>query len=250
MKVVVIGGSGIAGRATVSALAAAGHEPLAISRSTGVDLVSGRGLREALAGAGAVVDVTNTDVTKRKPAERFFETTTGNLVQVAGEVGVPHLVCLSIVGVDRVPYGYYQGKLRQEQVLTESEVPTSVLRATQFHEFAGQFLDRASGRFVIVPKWAVEPIAVREVAAALASIAAGEPAGRIEIAGPSIENMADLVRRVAQARADGRRIIELRVPGAAGKALASGGNTNTAAELRGVETFTDWLAARVDAGGL
>lgn len=244
MLVAVIGGTGTAGRATVASLERTGEEVRVISRSSGVDLVTGRGLRDALDGVSAVIDTTNVDASKRKPAERFFETTARNLTAAAKEAGIGHVVALSIVGADRVPYGYYQGKVRQEQVLEAAEVPTTILRATQFHEFAGQYLDRAKGRFVIVPKWRIQPVAVREVGDELAALALGKPAGTIEIAGPEVEEMGDLVRRVAQARGDKRRVVELRLPGAAGRAMASGGNTTDSPDIRGVEDFSTWFDAQ------
>ncbi len=134
-----------------------------------------------------------------------------------------HIVALSIVGIDRVPYGYDQGKLRQEQVLQDSAVPVSILRAAQFHEFAGQYLTKMPGPVVIVPRWRTQPVAAREVGAALARIAAGDQVAMSELAGPREETTADMIRQVVRARGDRRLVVSVRVPGAAGKALAGGG---------------------------
>ena len=125
-------------------------------------------------------------------------------MRTAAIAGVRHIVALSIVGIDRVPYGYYEGKLRQEQVLQDSAVPVSILRAAQFHEFAGQYLAKVPGPVVIVPRWRAQPVAAREVGAALAQIAVGDPVAMSELAGPREEIMADMIRPVVRARGDRR----------------------------------------------
>src|ERR1035441_5817203 len=121
-------------------------------------------------------------------------------MRTAAVAGVRHIVALSIIGIDRVPYGYYQGKLRQEKVLQESPVPVSILRAAQFHEFPGQYLAKLPGPVVIVPRWRAQPVAAREVGAALARIAAGDPVAMSELAGPREEIMADMIRQAARPR--------------------------------------------------
>src|SRR5208282_3878113 len=141
----------------------------------------------------------------------------------------------------RVPYGYYQGKLRQEQVLQDSPVPVSILRAAQFHEFAGQYLAKVPGPVVIVPRWRAQPVAAGEGGAALAQIAVGDPVAMSELAGPREEIMADMIRQVVRARGDRRLVVSVRVPGAAGKALAAGGGLSGRPGLRGTQTFTDWV---------
>jgi uncharacterized protein YbjT (DUF2867 family) len=153
MKIAVAGGTGVAGRWTVEALRAAGHEAIVISRSAGADLVTGAGLDAALAGVDAVIDATNVASSGKRASSEFFEATARTLMRTAAAACVRHIVALSIIGIDRVPYGYYQGKLRQEQVLQESPVPVSILRAAQFHEFAGQYLAKMPGPVVIVPRW-------------------------------------------------------------------------------------------------
>lgn len=241
MRVAVAGGTGVAGRATVEELEAAGHETVVIARSTGVDLFTGTGLAEALEGVQAVVDTTNVDTVRRGKAESFFETESRHLVHAAREAGVGHIVALSIVGIDRVPFGYYQGKLRQEAVLAESEVPVSILRTTQFHEFAAQYLARMKGPVVAVPRWRSRPVSAREVGGTLASLAVSAPRDQLELAGPEEEHMAELVRRVAEMRGLHRRIVEFTMPGAAGRALAAGGALPNGRSLRGTQTFDQWL---------
>lgn len=244
MRVAVLGGTGVAGRATVEALRANGHEPVALSRGSGVDLRSGAGLTEGLAGAEAVVDTTNVAATKAEASRAFFEQTAGNLVRAAAETGIGHVVALSIIGIDRVPYGYYQGKVRQEEVLATSSVPVTVLRTTQFHEFAAQYLDRFRGPLVLVPRWRVQPVAVREVGRALAQAATRPPSGRLELAGPRQERMGDMVRRVTKVRGDRRIVLEVPLPGGTGRAMAAGGTLPQGEVMLGEETFEEWLAHR------
>ena len=255
MKIAVAGGTGVAGRATVAALRAAGHEPVVLARSTGADLVSGAGLAEGLTGMDAVIDTTNITTMSARAAIGFFEATARHLTRAAGQAGVGHVVVLSIIGIDRVPYSYYRGKLRQEEVLGDSPVPVSILRTAQFHEFPGQYLARSTGRFVVVPKMRTQPVAVREAGAALARIAAGPPVPRSELAGPREEALADMVRQVVRARGERRRVIEVRVPGAAGRAMAAGGGLPEGTlpygtELRGTQTFADWLREQQASGTL
>lgn len=242
MKVAVAGGTGVAGRYAVETLREQGHEAVVMARSEGVDLLTGEGLAAALAGTDAVIDTTNVATSRTGPATRFFEAVARNLTSAAAQAGAGHVVVLSIIGIDRVPYGYYKAKVRQEEVLRKSAVPVSVLRASQFHEFAGQYLARMKGRVVLVPKWRVQPVAAREVGAELARLATGEPVPLTELAGPGEENMADLIRQVVRARGDRRRVLEVRVPGATGKSMAAGGNLPDRPGLRGTQTFASWLA--------
>jgi uncharacterized protein YbjT (DUF2867 family) len=244
MKVAVAGGTGVAGRHTVAALRTAGHHPIVIARSTGANLLTGEGLAEALTGVDAIIDATNVKSTTRRGSTTFFETTAQTLIAAAEAAGVHHIVALSIIGIDRVPYGYYQGKLRQEQVLQEARIPVSILRAAQFHEFAGQYLQTMRGPVVLVPRWRAQPVAAKEVGAALATIAVGDPTTMTELAGPQEEIMATMVRQIIKAKGARRGVIEVRVPGKAGQAMANGGGlpTSTSEGLRGTQTFQDWLA--------
>jgi uncharacterized protein YbjT (DUF2867 family) len=250
MKIAVAGGTGVAGRWTVEALRAGGHEASVIARSTGIDLVTGDGLEAALAGVDAVIDATNIASQGKRASSEFFEATARTLMATAAAAGVRHLVVLSIIGIDRVPFGYYQGKLHQEQVLAESPVPLSILRAAQFHEFPGQYLATMPGPVVIVPRWRAQPVAAREVGAALAGIAAGEPVAMSELAGPREEIMADLVRQVVRARGSRRTVVSVRLPGGAGKAMAAGGGLPDKPGLRGTQTFADWVAEQRALGTL
>lgn len=241
MIIAVAGGTGWIGRHVVEAVRAVGDTPIVLARSTGVDLVTGAGLDQALAGASAVIDVSNVTTTRKRKSVAFFEAATSHLLAAEAKAGVAHHVALSIVGCDRVGLGYYFGKRRQEESALAGPVPATVLRATQFHEFAAQMLDRG-GPFALVPKMLCQPIAAEEVAAALVDFAGGAPAGLApDLAGPQPEEMPDMVRRLVRARGDRRRVLAVGIPGAAGKAVAQGGLLPRTDGLRGRQTFAQWL---------
>lgn len=242
MKVAVAGGTGLTGRHVIEALCAAGHEPVALARSTGVDLVTGAGLDAALAGVDVTIDVSNVTTMKRAEAVGFFDRAGRHLLGAAARAGVRHHVALSIVGIDRVRTGYYQGKLRQEEIVREGAVPWTVLRATQFHEFAEQILERVPGPVALVPRLTVQPIAVREVAQALVALAAGEPQKDApDLAGPRVESLADMARRLVRSGTVRRRpVVPLWLPGP----MAHGGLLPTGTGPRGTQTFEQWLARR------
>lgn len=235
-RVAVAGGSGVVGRHVVAALSAAGHEPVPLSRSTGVDVVTGRGLAAALEGADAVVDVTSIATLRKGASVRFFEAATRALL----DAEVPHVVALSIVGADRVRSGYYAGKLRQEEVLLGSGRPVTLLRSTQFHEFAGQLLERSRiGPLRPVPRMRVQPVAAAAVAAALAELAVGPAQGRVaDLAGPDVHELVHLARRVATRG----RVVPLPVPGSMRTGLLGGPGARVAGP-----TFDAWLAEQAPA---
>ncbi|GAA3931763.1 SDR family oxidoreductase [Microbacterium soli] len=246
MRIAVAGGTGTVGRPTVEAVRAAGHEAVVLSRSEGVDLVTGEGLEESLAGVDAVIDTTSISTLKADAAVSFFTTATGNLISAGAKAGVIHLVLLSIVGIDRNPHDYYAGKVAQERVVEASPVPWTILRTTQFHEFAEQMQARASiGPLRFAPNARVQPVAAAEVAARLAALAAGPAAGRVrDLAGPREESLADMVRQVA--RADGRRgwIPALNVPTRQMAGMRAGTALPGPDADHGVQTFREWLASR------
>jgi uncharacterized protein YbjT (DUF2867 family) len=243
MRVAVAGGTGLTGRHVVAGLTAAGHDPVVLARSEGVDLVAGTGLDEALASVSTVIDVSDLKTTRRRASAAFFTAASQNLLAAGQRAGVRHHVALSIVGIDRVDFGYYEGKRRQEELVLAGPVPGSVLRATQFHEFAGQFLDRTPGPVAVVPMMRIQPIAVREVAAALIALAAGQPAGLApELAGPRQESLPDLARQLVRARGKHRLVVSIRLPGAAGRAWADGALLPARPGPRGMQAFAQWLA--------
>jgi uncharacterized protein YbjT (DUF2867 family) len=247
VRIAVAGGTGWTGRLVVGALRAGGDEPVVLARSAGADLTTGAGLAGKLDGLAAVIDVTNIATTRARAAVRFFEAVTANLLAAEQEAGVPHHVALSIVGVDRVDLGYYAAKRRQETlVLREPGQPGApggtVLRATQFHEFAAQALARR-GPVVIAPKMLCQPVALAEVAAQLVRLARGEPAGLVPaMAGPGEQlEMPDMIRRLARVRGERRPVAAVRVPGTGGRQLAVGALLPTGPGPRGTITFAEWL---------
>lgn len=243
LTIAVAGGTGTVGRHTVEALRAADHRAIVLSRSSGVDLVTGRGLDAALTGVDAVVDTANVSTLSARKATRFFETATGNLVAAAARAGVGHVVLLSIVGIDRIPHDYYAGKLAQEAVVAASAVPWSILRATQFHEFSAQLFQRAHvGPFHLAPRARVQPIAAREVGAQLAHLAAGTARGRTDdLAGPREERLDDMVKAYARRIGHRGRVPSVSLPGAQMKGMRAGlALPGPGAEL-GTETFAEWL---------
>ncbi len=243
MRIAVAGGTGVVGRHVVREAEARGHEVVVLTRSAGSDLTRGAGLADSLAGAAAVVDVVSTRAQARAAAEAFFGSITTNLLAAEATAGVGHHVVLSIVGIDLVPSGYYSGKLLQERLTAAGTMPWSILRATQFHEFAEQALGFATvGPYSLVPRMTTQPIAACEVAAALVDLVERGPQGRVpDLAGPEKRELVELSRAVNRQRRLGRRVVGVRVPGAWGRGMRSGALTPTGDGPRGPLTFEEWL---------
>ncbi|MFC7546886.1 SDR family oxidoreductase [Plantactinospora sp. GCM10030261] len=243
MRMAVAGGTGVVGRLVVERARAAGHEVVVISRSHGVDLTTGAGLDEALTEVSAVIDVSNIATLNRSVAIRFFEATTRTLLDAEQRCGVGHHVVLSIVGVDRVGLGYYQAKRRQEDLVLTGPVPATVLRATQFFEFAIQSLTRFPGPVAVVPRMRTQPVAAVEVATELVRLAEEPAVGRAaDLAGPEVMMMSSAARRVATVRGPHKVVLTGPWPSAAGRSMASGGLLPTGPGPRGTLRFDEWLA--------
>jgi len=247
MKIAVAGGTGTVGAPVVDVLRERGHDPVVLTRSTGVDLVTGSGLAGALDGVDVVIDVVSTLTQKAQTAIDFFEATTRNLLSAEAAAGVRHHVLLGIVGSQKSSYGYYLGKMAQERLMRAGEVPWTEVRATQFHEFSRQIYGIARiGPIVLAPNGRVQPIAAREVAERLVELAEGAPSGLVaELAGPREESLSHMVR--AAARATGKRapVIGIPAPGPGGKAMRDGTllpdpALRPPAQL-GTQTFDEWL---------
>ena len=245
MRIAVAGGTGVVGRHVVDVATERGHEVVLLTRSVGVDLTTGAGLEERLAGVDAVVDVTSVPAQDRAASEAFFGGVTRTLVAAEQACGVGHHVALSIVGIDEVPSGYYAGKRLQETLLAEGDQPWSVLRATQFHEFAEQVLHFVRvGPVSVVPRMTSQPVAAREVGEALVDLVEAGPSGRVpDLAGPEVLAMHRLARRVSRARGLGRRVVAVPVPGAAGRGMRDGSLTLRGGGVTGTTTFDQWLRA-------
>jgi len=210
MKITVVGASGLIGTKVVGLLEGEGHEVVAASRSSGVDVLTGHGLADALAGANVLVDLLNSPSFDDDPVMEFFTTSTTNLVATGKSAGVTHYVALSIVGVDGLPHsGYLRAKMVQENVITESGLPYTILRATQFAEFTDAITDSMTvGDEVRVPDALIQPIAADQVAAEVARAAAAEPLNRIvNIGGPDKISFERMARDVLARRGDDKAVI-------------------------------------------
>src|SRR6187455_2485469 len=187
MKIVVIGGTGLIGSKTVAILRQGGHEVVAASPNTGVNTITGAGLKAALAGAQVVIDLANSPSFEDKAVLEFFETSGRNLLAAEVEAGVGHHVALSIVGTDRSPdNGYFRAKVAQEKLIVTSGIPYTIIRSTQFLEFlSGIAASGTDGNVVRISPGLFQPIAADDVAAVVAEVAVAAPRnGIVEIAGP------------------------------------------------------------------
>lgn len=210
MKIVVFGGDGLIGRGLVEILRSRGHTAVSASPRSGVNAVTGQGLADVVQGADAVVDVTNSPSWKDDDVMHFFTTSTRNQLAAERDAGVRHHVALSVVGSERMPdSGYFRAKVAQEELIRQGGVPFSILRATQFFEFLGPIADAGfDGTSVRVPPILMQPIAARDVSAALADVVCGEPLnGMAEVRGPEDLRLDVLAQRVLQARADQRPVV-------------------------------------------
>jgi uncharacterized protein YbjT (DUF2867 family) len=214
-----------------------------------VDLVTGRGLYQALEGMETVIDVAGVQTLARKAAVDFFTATTNALLRTEKATGVRHHVALSIVGADKVAAGYYAGKLAQEELVSSGDIPWTVLRATQFHEFAVQVLERSSvGPLALVPRMATKPVAAREVAEALVDTAEAGPQGRAtDLGGPRVEQLVDMVRAYAKQSRQKKLILPFTAPGPVWKAMRGGALIPQAGAAVGRQTFDEWLQAEASA---
>jgi uncharacterized protein YbjT (DUF2867 family) len=210
VKIAVAGGTGLVGRQTVEAVRRVGHDPLVLARSAGVDLTTGAGLPAVLDGVDAVIDVTNTPSVNTDQMRAFFAAVTGHLLAAEHHGGVRHHVVLSIVGLDRLPdHGHYAGKREQERLSLSGPVPASVVRATQFFDFAAQMVNwTLRGQSAALAPLLLQPVAVTDVADVLVEVALGEPVNGIcELAGPETQDLVDMARRTLAARGESLRLI-------------------------------------------
>jgi uncharacterized protein YbjT (DUF2867 family) len=215
-KIAVAGATGRVGRHVVDVLEAGGNDVVAMSRSGGVDVVTGEGLAEALAGVECVVDVATGDSPDQQAATEFFTTAARNLQEAGERAGVQRIVVVSIIGCDRFTAGYNAAKVAHEQAMLSGPIPVRVLRAAQFHEFVAQLVEWGrQGEVSNVQKMRTQLVAARNVAEALAELAtdpesapapgsSGAPI--LEIAGPREENLVDMARLLATRRGDPVRI--------------------------------------------
>ena len=210
MKIVVIGGTGLIGSKTVTILRQDGHEVLAASPRSGINTITGEGLKEALAGAQVVIDLTNSPSFEDRAVLEFFETSGRNLLAAEAAAGVRHHVALSIVGIERTPdNGYFRAKVAQEKLIEASGIPYTIIRATQFLEFlSGIAASGADGNIVRLSPGLFQPIAADDVALIVAEVALAAPrSGIVEIAGPERAPFNEIIARYLKAVGDPREVV-------------------------------------------
>jgi uncharacterized protein YbjT (DUF2867 family) len=209
MKIVVIGGTGLIGSKSVAILRQGGHEVVAASPNSGVNTITGEGVKEAVAGAQVVIDLANSPSFDDKAVLEFFETSGRNLLAAEAAAGVRHHVALSIVGIDRSDNGYFRAKVAQEKLIGASGIPYTIIRSTQFLEFLGGIADSSTdGNMVRLPPVLFQPIAADDVAASVADVAPAAPRnGIVEIAGPERAPFNEIVARYLKAVGDPREVV-------------------------------------------
>ena len=246
MRIAVAGGSGTLGRHIVRELADRGHEVRALSRGSQefpVDLISGDGLAMALDGCAVVVDASNAGSPKR--AALVLGQGSRQLLTAGQAAGVGHHVCVSIVGCERFAMGYYRVKTEQEHIVESGPLPWTIVKATQFHELAAAAL-AAAGRWRVlpVPRMRLQTVAAAEVARAIADVAEGQPLqNRLLVAGPEMATARELARTWKSVTRRAALMVPVPVPGKLGRELRAGGLTTDHPDVRGTQTFADWLAA-------
>jgi uncharacterized protein YbjT (DUF2867 family) len=245
MRIAVAGATGHIGALTAAALERHGHAVVRISRSLGVDLLTGDGLDRALAGVEAVVDATNAAATDPDEVVAYFGTTTRNLLAAEQRAGVRHHVLLSIVGLHRVEgNAHYAGKRQQERLVEAGPVPWTIVPATQFHDFAAMVTSwtEQDGVATIAPLL-VQPVAPADIAEVLAEVVTGDPQGRYpDVAGPETQDLVDMARRTNEVRGRQVRLVPT-WSGLFGTSMA--GNVLLPGEAARIAptTFEEWLAA-------
>lgn len=243
MKIAVIGGTGRVGSQVVDLLNSHGHEAVPHSPSTGLDVLTGKGMAEALEGVDVVVNLTNSPTFDEASFE-FFQKSMDNMIKAADEAGVGHALILSIVGVDLVPeLDYYRAKTLQEDLLKAGPVPYTIVRSTQFFEFMEATMSWTSDDTTVrLPATPMQPIAAAEIAQAVAKAAAGAPLqGTRDVAGPEVFTLDEIGRITLEARGDSRKVVVDDTAGlfaaVKGDALVPKGEAEIAKT-----TYREWLA--------
>ncbi len=251
-KIAVTGATGRVGSPLVEILEQRGHDVVPIARSKGIDVISGEGLDQALAGVDTIIDTATWPTPDHEEATEFFTTSARNLQRAGAEVGTRGIVVVSIIGIDKFQGGYNAAKLAQEQALLEGPLPVRIVRAAQFHEFFDQFVGWMTHDGVAyLPEMRTQPVAAHVVAETLADAAEAPEIenGRItEVAGPQAERLADVAAALFASRGDSLEIREGRQPGDPdARAYAEGAVLpNAGAKLDG-PSFEEWLTANAAA---
>jgi uncharacterized protein YbjT (DUF2867 family) len=210
MKIVVIGGTGLIGSKTIPILRQHGHDAVAASPRSGVNTITGEGLKEALAGTEVVIDLANSPSFEDKAVLEFFETSGRNLLAAEKAAGIRHHVALSIVGTDRTAdNGYFRAKVAQEKLIEKAGIPYTIIRATQFMEFIPAIAaSSVAGNVIRLSPGLFQPIASDDVAANVAEVALAPPKnGIVEIAGPDRAPFNEIIARYLKAVGDSREVV-------------------------------------------
>jgi len=250
-KIAIAGATGRLGRQLVDVVDECGHEVVPISRTYGVDVVTGEGLAAALTGVDTVIDAAAYPSNEQEPATEFFVASARNLQQMGAAAGVNQLVVVSIIGIDNFTAGFLAAKKVHEQEVVKGPLPVRILRAAQFHEFVPLFLDWGrQGDVIYVPEMRTQLVAARTVAEGLAELvngAAPAPSGGSipEIAGPRAENLVEVAKLVVARRGDSVRVAAVNDPDDPEQALyASGGLLPGPDAVLAGPTFEEWLDSR------
>lgn len=247
-KIAVAGATGRVGQHVADVLESEGHDVVPMSRSRGVDVITGEGLAEALSGVEAIVDCATGPSPEQEPATEFFVTAARNLHEAGKRAGVQQVVVVSIIGVDRFSGGYGAAKVAHERAHESGPIPAQILRAAQFHEFVGQLVDWGrQGDVSYVPKMRTQLVAARTVAEALADLAVGTgspAAGPIaEIAGPREESMVDAAKMLISHRGDSVTIKAVSDPGDVDHLNETGGLLPSPHATLAGPAFEEWLVS-------
>ncbi len=248
MKIVVIGGTGLIGSKVVTKLRERGYDVVAASPDSGVNTVTAEGLAEVLEGASVVVDVSNSRSFDDVEVMNFFQTSTRNLLTSEAAAGVGHHVALSVVGCDGLPdSGYFRAKVAQEELIKESSIPYSIVRATQFFEFMKGIADAATeGNTVRLPSVGFQPIAADDVAKVVAKTAVGSPLnGTVEVAGPEQFRFDEMIRMGLSAGKDPREVIVDEHARYFGAQLSERSLVPSDGALLAQTRYEDWLSGSV-----
>jgi uncharacterized protein YbjT (DUF2867 family) len=245
MKIAVAGATGRLGRHVAAVLAERGHEVVAMSRATGVDVITGTGLDAALEGAEIIVDAATGPSPEQQPATEFFVTAARNLQEAGVRAGVRRAVVVSIIGIDKSAGGYGLAKIAHEDAWRCGPIPVRIVRAAQFHEFVSQLLDWGTqGDVAYVPEMRTQVVSARTVAEVIADVAisAADPAEIVEIAGPREEDLVALATMLAARRETPVKVQGVRNPADPDAEMqATGGMLpGPGARLAG-PTFEEWL---------
>jgi uncharacterized protein YbjT (DUF2867 family) len=253
-KIAVAGATGRVGRHVVDVLEATGHDVVAISRSRGVDIITGNGLAEALAGVECIIDVATWPLPDQEAATEFFTTAARNLHEIGQRSGVQRMVVVSIIGCDRFSTGYIAAKVAHERAMQSGPIPVRILRAAQFHEFVPQLVDWGrQGDVSYVPQMRTQLVAARTVAEVLAELATNSESASapgsaeapiLEIGGPREESLVDKAKLLVARRGDPLRIEGVSDPNDPTSELYETGGLlpGPKAKLAG-PTFAEWLDA-------